>query len=54
MIYYYLVSDAQIWLMALYNKGEMSDLNPAENRALKSAFDAERARRSSLRAPRRT
>lgn len=54
VIYYYLVSDAQIWLMTLYNKGEMSDLNPAEKRALKSALDAELARRSVRRAPRRT
>jgi hypothetical protein len=51
---YYLMSDSRIWLMTLYNKGEMSDLNPAEKRALKSALDAELARRSWRRAPRRT
>ena len=40
--------------LTLYNKGEMSDLNAAEKRALKSALDAELARRSVRRAPRRT
>lgn len=54
VIYYYLLSDVQIWLMTLYNKGEMSDLNAAEKRALKSALDAELARRFVRRAPRRT
>jgi len=54
VIYHYLLSDAQIWLMTLYNKGEMSDLNAAEKRALKSALDAALARRSVRRAPRRT
>ena len=54
VIYYYLLSDAQIWLLTLYNKGEMSDLDTAEKRALKSALDAELARRSVRRAPRRT
>ncbi len=54
VLYYYLLSDAQIWLMTLYNKGEMSDLNAAEKRALKSALEAELARRSVRRAPRRT
>jgi hypothetical protein len=53
VIYYYLLSDAQIWLMTLYNKGEMSDLNAAEKRALKSALEAELNRRSVRRAPRR-
>jgi hypothetical protein len=54
VVYYYLLSDARIWLMTLYNKGEMSDLNAAEKRALKSALEAELARRSVRRAPRRT
>ena len=30
----YLLRDAQIWLMTLYNKEEMPDLNAAEKRAL--------------------
>ena len=54
VIYYYLLSDAQIWLMTLYSKGEMSDLDAAEKRALKSALEAELSRRSARRAPRRT
>ncbi len=54
VIYYYLLSDTQIWLMTLYNKGEMSDLNAAEKRALKSALEAELARRAVRRAHRRT
>jgi hypothetical protein len=53
VIYYYLLSDAQIWLMTLYHKGEMSDLNATEKRALKAALAAELARRSTRRASRR-
>lgn len=53
VIYYYLLSDAQIWLMTLYDKGEMSDLNAAEKRALKAALTAELARRSTRRASRK-
>ncbi len=53
VIYYFLLGDAQIWLMTLYDKGEMPDLNAAEKRALKSALEAELARRAVRRVPRR-
>ena len=53
VIYYYLLTDAQIWLMTLYDKGEAADLSAAEKRILKTALDAELARRSVRRRPRR-
>jgi hypothetical protein len=53
VIYYYLLADAQIWLMTLYDKGEMADLSAAEKRLLKAALDAELARRLARRRPRR-
>ena len=47
MIYYYFSFDQQIWLMATYDKGEMSDLSAAEKRALREAIDSEvRVRKS--------
>lgn len=53
VIYYYLLTDAQIWLMTLYDKGEVADLSAAEKRLLKAALDAELARRAVRRRPRR-
>jgi hypothetical protein len=53
VIYYYLVADAQIWLMTLYDKGEMANLSAAEKRLLKAALDAELAQRAARRRPRR-
>jgi hypothetical protein len=50
---YYLLTDAQIWLMTLYDKGELADLSAAEKRLLKAALDAELARRAVRRRPRR-
>jgi mRNA-degrading endonuclease RelE of RelBE toxin-antitoxin system len=48
VIYYYFVTDQQIWLMTLYDKSEAADLTPAEKSALKAAIDGElRARRAS-------
>jgi hypothetical protein len=49
VIYYYLSADAQIWLMTLFDKDEMGDLNAAEKRALKAALEAELARRAARR-----
>ena len=54
VIYYYLMTDAQIWLMTLYDKDEMADLSGAEKRALKGALEAELGRRAARRRPRRT
>lgn len=48
MIYYYLVSDSQIWLMTVYDKDTAMDLTPTEKRTLKAALEQEtreRARR---------
>ena len=46
-------TDAQIWLVALYDKGEVADLSATEKRVLKAALDAELARRAARRRPRR-
>jgi hypothetical protein len=53
VIYYYLMTDAQIWLMTLYDKGEVADLSVAEKRLLRAALDAELAGRAARRRPRR-
>jgi hypothetical protein len=53
VIYYYLMTDAQIWLMTLYDKGEVADLSAAEKRLLRAALDAELAGRAARRRPTR-
>ena len=48
LIYYYFLADSQIWLMTVYDKDSMTDLSPADKRALKAAIEREiqeRARR---------
>jgi|SRR6516165_8841823 hypothetical protein len=48
VIYFYFLSDQQIWLIAIYDKAEASDLTASEKKALKNAIAAEleaRARR---------
>jgi len=37
IIYYYFLSDQQIWLMTLYDKNEASDLTPREKKALQGS-----------------
>ncbi len=49
VIYYYLVSETQIWLMTVYDKDEAADLSPVERRALKVAIDQELRQRADLR-----
>jgi len=49
VIYYYLASDAQVWLMTVYDKDEAADLSSAERRTLKTAIDEERRRRADIR-----
>jgi hypothetical protein len=49
VIYYYLASDTQVWLITVYDKDEAADLTPAERRALKSAIDEERRQRADSR-----
>ena len=47
MIYYYFTREQQIWLMALYDKDEASDLTTEEKQTLKSANEVElRARQA--------
>lgn len=47
IIYYYFLTDQQVWLMTLYNKNEAADLSPEVKRALKSALETElRARQA--------
>jgi hypothetical protein len=41
VIYYYFLSDHQIWLMTLYDKDEASDIAPKVKKALKSAIERE-------------
>jgi hypothetical protein len=53
VIYCHLAAEAQIWLITLYNKGEVGDLSPAEKRQLKAVLNAELARRAARRRPRR-
>ncbi len=49
VIYYYLASDAQVWLMTIYDKDEAADLSPAERRALRAAIEEERRQRADTR-----
>lgn len=47
IIYYFFVTDQQIWLMTLYDKDEAADLTPKEKRMLKDAIETElRARQA--------
>jgi len=50
IIYYYFLSDQQIWLMTLHDKNEASDLTPREKKALQAAIAAELKMRETRRA----
>jgi hypothetical protein len=50
VIYYHFVSDHQIWLMTLYDKGEASDLTANEKKVLKSSIESELEARAAKRA----
>lgn len=41
IIYYYFLTDQQIWLMTLYGKDEAPNLTPDEKKALKNAIETE-------------
>jgi hypothetical protein len=41
VVYYYFASDAQIWLMTIFDKDEAADLTASEKRALKAAVEQE-------------
>jgi len=45
IIYYCFLSDEEIWLLTLYDKGEASDLTKDEKTQLKRALEGERAAR---------
>jgi len=45
VVYYYLLSDDQVWLVTIYNKDEMIDLSAEEKRALKRMLQTELAAR---------
>jgi len=49
IIYCHFKSDHQIWLMTVFDKDEASDLNPKENKALKTAIEGELAARAARR-----
>ncbi|MGC2246496.1 MAG: hypothetical protein WA609_07815 [Terriglobales bacterium] len=49
VIYYYLPSDHQIWLMTVYDKNEASDLSEKQKRALKDSIAIELAARAAKR-----
>jgi hypothetical protein len=49
VIYYHFANDAQVWLMTLYDKDELTDLTPAAKRALRAAINAEREVRAAQR-----
>jgi mRNA-degrading endonuclease RelE of RelBE toxin-antitoxin system len=41
VIYYWLGNQGQIWMFAIYDKDEATDLSPDEKRLLKAAIEAE-------------
>jgi hypothetical protein len=41
IIYYYFLTDQQIWLMTLYDKNEAADLTPHEKKMLRAAIENE-------------
>jgi hypothetical protein len=45
LIYYWLLSDRQFWMFAIYDKNEMVGLTSDQERALKSAIEAELKKR---------
>ena len=49
VIYYYLPSDHQIWLMTVYDKNEASDLSEKQKKALKDSIATELAARAAKR-----
>ncbi len=49
VIYYYLPSDHQIWLMTVYDKNEALDLSQKQKKALKDSIALELAARAARR-----
>jgi hypothetical protein len=53
LIYYHFLAGSQIWLMTVSDKDSMTDLSPAEKRALKAAIERETRERGRHRTERR-
>ena len=53
IVYYYFIADSQIWFMTLYDKDEVEDLSPDEQRLLKAAIEHESRQRARRRGTRR-
>jgi hypothetical protein len=49
LIYYYFKTDQQVWLMAIYNKDEASNLTAKEKGALRAAIERELKARATRR-----
>ena len=45
IIYYWLDGRYQFWLFTIYDKDEMSDLSPAQKKALRALLENEKAKR---------
>jgi hypothetical protein len=45
IIYYLFLSDEEIWLIALYGKGDIRDLTNSQKEQMRKAFEVERAAR---------
>jgi hypothetical protein len=45
VIYYWLLSNSQFWMFAIYGKDEAADLSAEQKKALKGAIEAELKRR---------
>ena len=45
VIYYWLMSDGQVWMFSIYDKDEASNLTTDQQRQLKAAIDAELRKR---------
>ena len=41
IIYYYFLSDQQIWFLTIYDKNEAADLTPTQKKALRRAIEYE-------------
>jgi hypothetical protein len=53
IIYYYFLSDQQVWLMTLYGKNEAADRTPKEKKTLKNEIEKELREREMKRQARR-
>jgi len=45
VIYYYFLSDQQVWFLTIYDKDEAADLSPSDKKQLRQAIEAEETAR---------